>query len=214
MKTNTACLNVIDADLDNAGGSTTLHVLAYAPALGWRDVSLSSKVYVMPPVDGIQDFILHGHAPSPSCVVPAVLQIFQLSAPVPKVDWLQGVRISNSCGESLLTLRTPVREQEPIGNDFVVIEAAGLKGDKLIIDVRYGGGCVPQHTFQLNWDGSFLKSNPAQAVLELSHNANGDPCRALLSERLQFDLSVIIENPSQYILHVTSGATEIIAHIP
>ena len=106
-----------------------------------------------------------------------------------------------------------MREQQPIGGDFVAIEAVGLKGDKLIIDVIYGGGCR-QHTFQLNWDGKFLKSNPAQVVLELSHDANDDPCRALIHERLQFDLSVIIENPSQYILHVRSGVTELIAHSP
>lgn len=106
-----------------------------------------------------------------------------------------------------------MREQQPIGNDFVFIEAAGLHGDKLIIDVGYGGGCR-QHTFQLNWNGKFLKSNPAQVVLELSHNANGDTCRAIIHERLQFDLSVIIEDPSQYILRVNSGVTELIAHSP
>lgn len=212
MKTNTSCLNLIDADLDNAGGNTTLHVRAYAPTLGWQDVSLSSKVYVMAPVDGIQDFILQGQPPSRPA--PTAIETFQLSAPVPTTAWLQGVRISNSCGESLLTLRTLVQKHKPIGDDFVAIEAAGLKGDKLIIDVIYGGGCVPQHSFQLNWDGALLKSNPAQVVLELSHNANGDPCRALLRERLQFDLSVLIENPSQYILHVNSGVTEIVAHSP
>jgi hypothetical protein len=137
-------------------------------------------------------------------------------SPQDQVEWLQGIRISTRCGESLqslLTIRTPTLKQKPIGDDFITIEAAGLKGDKLIIDVIYGGGCR-EHTFQLNWDGSFLKSNPAQAVLELSHNANGDPCRMLLRERLQFDLSVIIENPSQYVLRVTSGVTEIVAHSP
>lgn len=212
MKTNTACLNLIDTDLDNADGNTTLHVIACAPTLGWRDVSLSSVVYKKAPVDGIQDFILHGQPPSGPAA--DAIETFQLSAPITPTDWLQGVRISNSCGKPLRTIRTPVREHNPVGDNFVAIQAAGLKGDKLIIDVRYGGGCVPQHTFQLNWDGSFLKSNPAQVVLELSHNANGDTCRALLHEQLQFDLSVIIENPSQYILHVTSGVTEIVAHSP
>ncbi|WP_417916182.1 hypothetical protein [Candidatus Electronema sp. JC] len=227
MKTNTACLNLIDADLDNAGGNTTLHVLACAPTLGWRDVSLSSMVYalppvdgiqvsVMPPVDGIQDFILHGQAPSPSCSVATAIETFQLSAPVPQAEWLQGIRISTRCGESLqslLTIRTPTLKQKPIGDDFITIESAGLKGDKLIIDVRYGGGCAP-HTFQLDWDGMFLKSKPMQVVLRLSHNANDDPCKAILSERLQFDLSAIIKNPSQYVLRVTSGLTEVVAHRP
>ncbi len=211
MRTTAACLNLIDADLDNAGGSTMLHVLACAPTLGWRDVSLTSVVYVMPPLDGIQDFILHGQPPSGP--VADAIEAFQLSAPVPSADWLRGVRISTSCGESLLTLRTPVREQAPVGDDFVAIPSAGLKGDKLIIDVIHSGGCR-QHTFQLDWDGSFLKSNPAQAVLRLSHNANGDTCKALIRERLQFDLSVIIENPSQYVLRVTSGVTELVAHSP
>ncbi|MCW5206698.1 hypothetical protein VU08_07190 [Desulfobulbus sp. F5] len=211
MKTTNACLNLIDADLDNASGNTTLHVTAYAPTLGWRDVSLTSVVYVMPPVDGIQDFILHGQAPSG--LAATAIETFQVSALVPSVDWLQGVRISTSCGESLLTLRTPTQKQPPVGDDFVAIQSAGLKGDKLVIDVIHSGGCR-QHTFQLDWDGEFLKSFPAQAVLHLSHNANGDTCKALLRERLQFDLSVIIENPSQYVLRVTSGVTELVAHSP
>lgn len=109
----------------------------------------------------------------------------------------------------LLPFRTPVREQAPIGDDFVAISSSGLKGDKLILMLINGGGCQ-QHTFQLNWDGTF----PAQAVLELSHNANGDTCKAIIRERLQFDLSVIIENPGQYVLRVNSGVTELIAHSP
>lgn len=204
---NKGCLNLLDADLEKKCDETILHVTAEAPTLGWCNVALSSVVYVKPPVDGIQDFILHGQAPSG--LAATAIETFQVSALVPSADWLQGVRIINSCGTSLLTLKMPVREQAPIGDDFFGIEAAGLKGDKLIIDVRYSGGCR-QHTFQLNWNGKFLKSNPAQAVLELSHNANGDTCKAIIRERLQFDLSVIIEDPSQYILRLGS----IIAHVP
>lgn len=204
---NKGCLNLIDADLEKKCDETILHVTAEAPTLGWCNVALSSVVYVMPPADGIQDFILHGQAPSG--LAATAIETFQVSASVPSADWLQGVRIINSCGTSLLTLKMPVREQAPIGDDSFGIEAAVLKGDKLIIDVRYGGGCR-QHTFQLNWNGKFLKSIPMQVPLELSHNANGDTCKAIIRERLQFDLSVIIEEPSQYVLRLGS----MIAHVP
>lgn len=204
---NKGCLYLIDADLEKKCDEIILHVTAEAPTLGWSNVALSSVVYVMPPADGIQDFILYGQAPSG--FAGAAIETFQVSALVPSADWLQGVRIINSCGTSLLTLRTPVQEQAPIGDDSFGIEAACLKGDKLVIDVHYGGGCR-QHTFQLNWDGEFLKSIPMQVPLELSHNANGDNCRAIIHERLQFDLSVIIEDPSQYVLRLGS----MIAHFP
>jgi hypothetical protein len=55
-----------------------------------------------------------------------------------------------------------------------------------------------------------LKSDPPQVSLVLSHDANGDMCRALLSERLQFDLSTILDNPNDYVLLVTSGTSEVV----
>ncbi len=212
MNTATGTLGLLDADLVTKSGVTTLNVIALAPTLGWTDVRLDSVIYVNPPADGIQEVILRGTPPAGPIVLPA-LEHFMLSAELPSASWLQGVRIVNQSGDTLLVLKDPVEKQPPVGKDFTAIEAAGLKGDKLILDVRYTGGCL-DHTFQLNWDGAFLKSNPAQVVLELSHNANGDSCQALVSERLQFDLSVIIDDPRQYIIRVRTDVTEVVAHIP
>ncbi|WPD22719.1 MAG: hypothetical protein SD837_21355 [Candidatus Electrothrix scaldis] len=211
MNTTTGTLELLDADLVKKSDTTTLNVIVCAPTLGWTNVLLDSLIYVKPPEDGIQEVILRG---TPPCgIVPQVLERFDLSVELPSAPWLRGVRIVDENRKLLLVLRTPVREQPPVGNDFTAIESAGLKGDKLILDVRYGGGCL-NHTFQLNWDGEILKSIPPQVVLELSHNANGDSCKALVSERLQFDLSVIIDDPRQYIIRVRTDVTEVIAYTP
>lgn len=142
------------------------------------------------------------------------IMIYPLSILIPETEWLQGVRLQKGNGDLLLTIRTPVKECMPVGEDWLILEDAGLKGDKLIVDVKYGGGCS-QHSVQLNWDGKILKSNPPQIILDLSHNAHGDPCKALLSERLQFDLSVIMDDsPDSYIIRIKSNFTEIVAHNP
>lgn len=203
-------MNIIDADLTSVEGAIMLDVIAYAPTLGWKNVGLSKVKYVMPPQDGIQDFVLYGTPP----IGPALtaIQIFKFSKTM-KEKWVRGARIKNSAGRTLLVLRSLVRDGKPIGDDMVGIESAGLKGDKLILDVVYGGGCRT-HDFQLSWDGSILKSNPPQVVLSLTHNGNGDPCKALVIERLQFDLSVELQSPEQYVLRVVSNTTEVIAHKP
>lgn len=211
MNTVTGTLELLDADLVKKSDTTTLNVVALAPTLGWTDVHLDSLIYVTPPADGIQEVILRGTPPTG--IVAQILERFDLSVELPSASWLKGVRIVNQFRDPLLMLIDPVKKQPPVGKDFVAIEAAGLKGDKLILDVRYAGGCL-NHSFQLNWDGKFLKSNPAQVVLELSHNANGDSCKALVSQRLQFDLSVIIDDPIQYIIRVSTDVTEVVAHTP
>lgn len=77
----------------------------------------------------------------------------------------------------------------PIGQDAVFIDSGGIVGDKLLLNVSYSGGCVPDHALQLDWDGTLLKTNPPRASLTLSHDAFGDPCEALISEEATFDLS-------------------------
>jgi hypothetical protein len=67
---------------------------------------------------------------------------------------------------------------------------AEIQKDILTLVVRYGGGCK-DHEFELYWDGLFMESEPVQVRLELSHNSNGDLCRALLTDELSFSLSKI-----------------------
>jgi hypothetical protein len=72
--------------------------------------------------------------------------------------------------------------------DPAAIVAAELQGDLLRLDVQYGGGCA-RHRFQVHLQDGFLESDPVQARLQLSHDAGGDMCRALVGETLQFDLA-------------------------
>ncbi len=203
-------MKVIDADILKTEGPLQLDVTVSTPTLGWTNVSLSLPVYFMPPIDGIQDVLVDGIAPADGAATRT--QLFFLSTELPTAEWMQGVRIRPPNGDSL-TVRTPVKQREPIGDDWLAVGDTGLKGDKLLVEVRYGGGCG-QHSFQLDWDGAVIKTIPPQVVLKLTHNAHGDPCKALRREWLQFDLSVILDNPSQYVLRVSSQHTEVVAHHP
>lgn len=64
---------------------------------------------------------------------------------------------------------------------------AKIEGDSLILSLQYGGGCA-EHTFEL-LAGPMLKSLPPKQLLEISHDAQGDNCRALLQTKIQFDLT-------------------------
>ncbi|MCI5122954.1 MAG: hypothetical protein D3925_00385 [Candidatus Electrothrix sp. AR5] len=205
-------MNIIDADIKKMKRGLELDVIAFTPTLGWKDVVLSLVQYATPPADGIQDVILCGRQPG-GITLPAI-ELHRLSVELLDKEWFRGVCITRqSDNEKLITLRTLVREKKPIGTDMVMISAAGLKGDKLLIDVSYAGGCAP-HDFQLEWNGDFLKSNPQQVMFNLSHNGNGDACQALIRERLQFDLSPILEFANENIIHVKSLGGDVIAHDP
>jgi len=204
-------MNIFDADLINVDNGTRIDVKAYAPTLGWTDVSLSIVQYVTAPQDCIQDVILNGTPPGGYAL--QAIQPYDLSGTIPEYDWLQGVRIKNETDTILTTLRTPVKEKPPIGIDMISVGNAGLKEDKLLLDTHYSGGCAT-HFFQLNWNGDIIKSNPPQIVLDLSHDANGDTCKSLVTERLQFDLSTILESPEIYTIIVKTDTTETIAYRP
>ncbi len=75
-----------------------------------------------------------------------------------------------------------------ISTDHTNIQDAIVEGDLLMLDVVYGGGCE-KHEFKLyGWKG-ITKSNPPQAEIFLSHNANNDVCDALIYNKLTFDLT-------------------------
>ena len=78
------------------------------------------------------------------------------------------------------------------GTDAYTINAATLQGDTLTINVSYSGGCET-HAFTLVAEQRFLESLPVQLHVSLAHNANGDTCKALITEDLHFDLTTIKE---------------------
>jgi hypothetical protein len=90
-------------------------------------------------------------------------------------------------------------------NDYVKIISASIQNDMLELQVQYGGGCK-EHFFKLIISEGIEKSNPPQTTFFLSHNANGDSCKALISEDLRFN---IIEY-KQYLLNAFNTSTIII----
>ncbi len=71
--------------------------------------------------------------------------------------------------------------------DPAIIDSARVTQDVLELFVQFGGGCRT-HRFALISSGVFLESYPVRLGLNLAHNAQGDPCRAIKSSVERFDL--------------------------
>ena len=72
------------------------------------------------------------------------------------------------------------------------LEEARIDGDTLRLRVVHGGGCA-RHTYGLvAWNG-WLESFPVQVGVVLLHDAKNDPCDALLTPTLRFDLKPLRE---------------------
>jgi hypothetical protein len=81
---------------------------------------------------------------------------------------------------------TPTRD--PINwHDMVSIKNVAVVNNLLQIDVSYGGGCGT-HEFILYADSILMAGNPPILNFTLLHNANGDACKALITESLIFNL--------------------------
>ena len=63
-----------------------------------------------------------------------------------------------------------------------------INANLLTLNVSYGGGCK-EHSFKLYATHGIYFSNPPQANVYLSHNANGDFCEAYITKNIKFDLS-------------------------
>ena len=75
-----------------------------------------------------------------------------------------------------------------LGTDRYVLRAAAITRDLLVVTVSYSGGCA-DHVFALDASGAFLESDPVQLEVALAHNANGDPCKAWLTQDYLFPLA-------------------------
>ena len=74
-------------------------------------------------------------------------------------------------------------------DSFTLLES-NVEGDNLILLVEYGGGCR-EHEWKLKTNGAYAKSLPPQITLNLEHNANGDMCRALLTDTIEFNIKPV-----------------------
>lgn len=77
---------------------------------------------------------------------------------------------------------------QPYAMDQLFVVGAKIVADTMIVDVEASGGCEP-HEFAYCWDGLFLESFPVQIHTQISHDGNGDPCEAIVSETLEYDLT-------------------------
>jgi hypothetical protein len=74
--------------------------------------------------------------------------------------------------------------------DFEMVSWTANRGVLEVI-VTYTGGC-DEHIFNAYFSGMWLKSQPAQAMIEIEHlNPKNDPCRSIVKDTLTFDLKPI-----------------------
>lgn len=78
-------------------------------------------------------------------------------------------------------------------NDFYTISAIEIKGNKMLVDVSFSGGCM-FHEFKAI--GLPISNQAIQPIrqIQLSHNSNRDYCEKLLSYTLEIDLKPIALN--------------------
>ncbi len=72
-------------------------------------------------------------------------------------------------------------------SDPLSISDVRVKGNKLLIDVTYGGGCE-EHQFQVIGSPMISKSLPPIRSIQLVHAANGDKCKMNVIKTLEVDL--------------------------
>jgi len=75
-------------------------------------------------------------------------------------------------------------------SDVASITDVKIKGNKMLIDITYSGGCEA-HSFQLVGAAAISKSLPPIRSIQLIHNANGDQCKKLVSETIEADISAL-----------------------
>lgn len=83
-----------------------------------------------------------------------------------------------------------------------------VKNDSAYLTVSYGGGCK-EHDFKVIWSERYYKTNPPETGILIVHNANGDECKALITETLAFDLTELT-GPVAYnsvLINILNGAT-------
>lgn len=87
--------------------------------------------------------------------------------------------------------------------DPFTINSVTLENNILKINITYTGGCE-EHDFMLIGTKSFMESDPVQINVLLSHNANNDPCDALINEELNYNL-IPLKNAWQQAYQKDSG---------
>lgn len=101
----------------------------------------------------------------------------------------KGTPVEQKQDASVPVIQTMEMAEFDSGDNYTVL-GTSVNGDVVSIVVQYGGGCET-HQFDLFADPRIMKSMPPQQNIVLKHNANGDNCRALITDTVHFDLKPI-----------------------
>ena len=87
---------------------------------------------------------------------------------------------------SVIILNTFAVHNFPV--DTATIDTAFVSVDTLVLKISYRGGYT-KHQFAVYSDSGFFESYPVQSDIWLSHQANGDIGKTVITQTLQFDMS-------------------------
>lgn len=119
-------------------------------------------------------------------------------------------------GSTVWVLLVDMLEEKPKSDPFTLIDSHIDDMNMLHLTVEYGGGCKP-HEFKILGSKAILKSLPAQRPIMITHNANGDECRAIVREEILVDISDFAytkENGSEIILLIDGQRLSYIYQAP
>ncbi len=81
-------------------------------------------------------------------------------------------------------------KRKPVKPDFQVLNMT-IEKNLLQVVFQYSGGCE-EHDFNAHFNGGWLKTLPAQAVLDFEHlNPNNDACRSMVKDTVFFNLDAV-----------------------
>lgn len=144
---------------------------AHGPAVTFVARSAFSRTGATPTSNDIEQMKMHARKLM-ALTLAAAASLGGCAAPAEPTEGLVPVRIASNAGGP---------------QDFAQIADASVSGDVLSVTLHHGGGCA-EHAYGLVNAGVFLESLPPQTHLTLTHDANGDHCRAHIEKHLQFDL--------------------------
>jgi hypothetical protein len=105
------------------------------------------------------------------------------------------VVVCNSCDHSInarLLSNSPVEisDTDPVDlkKDSFNVSLAEIDNLTLHLKVTSGGGCRKHGYSLVMTPAAFMESYPVQANLYLRHDANDDPCDAIVTDSVVFDL--------------------------
>jgi len=93
----------------------------------------------------------------------------------------------NKSGDNVPSIIVSTDFSIPESNDDFKVSGVKMKGDILSVYVSYSGGCE-DHEFTLHTNKMYMKSLPPKLGVFLKHNANGDACKMLKMDTLQFNM--------------------------